>query len=133
MINHDSSPTTWRELYRSDDLSEARAIATTIASMAFEVALHGVSVHPLRDDDEADDASAWEWPSEQARGPYVIRVPEAQWKMLIDAVPEIIAEQAAFDEYLGTRDGRLGRGQRRLLVVMVVLVSGLAATGAIQL
>jgi hypothetical protein len=76
------APMTWRELAQFDDLPLARAVATSIAAMEFEVRLQDgrVEVHG------------------------------AHWDDLAEVLQEIIDEQVEFDRRLAERDGGCGTG-----------------------
>jgi hypothetical protein len=98
--------TPWRELHRSNDPLAARAVATAIAAMEFDVRTRGV--------DESDDESS----DLESAGPFVIEVPSEHWFALADVLGEIIDEQREFDEALVRRaDARRSR---------IVLVLGIA-------
>jgi hypothetical protein len=103
----------WRELYRCDDLLQARAVATSVAAMEFEVRLTGLD----SDHDQPDEADS-DFP-----GPYLIEVPDQHWPVLADVLDEIIDEQREFDEALQIRT------QRRRTQTMLVM----GAAGAAEL
>jgi hypothetical protein len=82
----------WRELYRTDDLLRARAVATSIAAMEFEVHLIGA--------DERDDQALTEEPQPAPAdfsGPFIIQVRHEDFSTLNDALDEIVREQEDFD------------------------------------
>lgn len=101
----------WRELYRCDDLVQARAVATSIAAMEFDVRLHAPQAKSV-DDEPGEDVVEFNCP-----GPYVIEVPEEHWPDLAEVLRDIIAEQAEFDERI---ELRRYRHQRKLVVVLAV-------------
>lgn len=101
----------WRELYRCDDLVQARAVATSIAAMEFDVRLHAPLAKSV-DDEPGEDVVEFNCP-----GPYVIEVPEEHWPDLAEVLRDIIAEQAEFDERI---ELRRYRHQRKLVVVLAV-------------
>jgi hypothetical protein len=92
----------WQELCRFDDLLLARAVATSIAAMEFDVCLAcGVD----RDAGAADIAEA-----ESAAGdvsadspPYVVLVCPSDWHEIAGVLDEIIDEQEDFDRRLAER------------------------------
>ncbi|MHC5022444.1 MAG: hypothetical protein ACYTGG_00840 [Planctomycetota bacterium] len=110
----------WRDLYRCECPVRARAVATSIASMQFDVRLLGDDGRDINDG----------WPENVT---FIVRVPESDWDQLAAVLDEIIAEQEDFDDFLRDRDDRVGRAQRRFIVAMVILLAALAAGGAIEL
>ena len=98
---------TWRELYRCDDLKLARAVATTIAAMEFDVRL--CSIHPAAGD-SADD-------KDEVPGPHVIEVPSNVFVQLAGVLSEIIDEQREFD---ATIEWRRDRRRARIVVILTV-------------
>lgn len=104
------SSVAWRELFRCDDLRLARAVATCIAAMEFDVRL--CSVHPLAGT-TADDSDAIDIP-----GPHVIEVPAAHMHQLAAVLGEIIDEQREFDEMIEWR-----RERRRTRIVVILTVT----------
>jgi hypothetical protein len=130
---------TWRELYRCDDLRQARAVATTIAAMEFDVRL--CSRSPADIDDGADSCGqspGMAMPGlsamdpvhggacnritvlardedDELPGPYAIEVRDDTWPQLADVLFEIIAEQQEFDQML---EWRRQRNHVRLVLVL---------------
>ena len=104
--------TAWRELYRSQDLLEARAVATSIAAMEFEACL-------CTEDDE--------------RLGYVIRVRLDDWPDLADVLPEILHEQQEFDRRLEQRKAVPDRRRIVLIVTLTGIVEVLAILRIIEL
>lgn len=92
--------------------------------MSFDVSMIGLDGRPVDEDTVDQDASHHD---------IVIEVLEQDWLDLVDVIDEIINEQVEFDELLQRRDLLVSKGQRRFLIVLVVVVSALAATGAIEL
>ena len=78
--------TSWRELCRFDDPLLARAVATSIEAMEFDVLLRAADSPP-----GGDEASS------SGRPPYVVQVVASEWGDLADVLEEIIAEQQEFD------------------------------------
>lgn len=115
-----SQTQTWRELMRCDDARLANIVTITIASMEFDVRLTHVE----------DPAGERRLPAPK---PYVIEVDESDWHDLTEVLHELIAEQIEFDDYMTSRELMVGRSQRRLLIILAVVVSALAAAGAIEL
>lgn len=105
----------WCELFRSDDLLLARAVATCVAAMEFDVRL--ISAAAIRPGSNAAPDHDAEFP-----GPYVIEVPSEHWRDLSSVLREIIDEQCEFDERLAMRQ------QRRQLKLLLVL----SATGVVE-
>ena len=73
--------TSWRELCRFDDPLLARAVATAIEAMEFDVVLRGADSPPA-----AQDAA------QPGRPPYVVQVVASEWGDLADVLEEIIDE-----------------------------------------
>ena len=103
----------WHELCRFDDVVLARAVATSIAAMEFDVRICA-SGHPAGTDD-ADHPG---------RPPYVVEVAPGELTDLAEVLDEIIDEQQEFDRILAER--RVSGG-RACLVAVVGL------TGAVDL
>ena len=111
----------WRELYRCDDLLRARAVATCIASMEFDVRLEACH-RPTRDSRNCvacDDAAC----DDQFPGPFVIEVPDDHYLDLAEVLAEIIDEQAKFDDQLERR-----RSHHQRVAVCAVVVAGVVET-----
>ncbi len=97
--------TDWRELCRFDDLLQARAVATSVAAMEFDVRLCAAA-DPAREDDDA------------GRPPYVVEVVHTDWPDLAEVLDQIIDEQQEFDLRLATRAAQ--RDGRRVMVVIIL-------------
>ncbi len=97
--------TDWRELCRFDDLLQARAVATSVAAMEFDVRLCAAAA-PAREDDDA------------GRPPYVVEVVHTDWPDLAEVLDQIIDEQQEFDLRLAT--GATQRDGRRVMVVIIL-------------
>ena len=104
--------TTWTPLFESDDLRQARMVATCVAAMEYEVRLEG------RDDAE--------------HGPFTVRVTADDWAQLTEVLDEIIREQEQFDVFIDRWRLTASKRERRLLVAMIIIVSSLAVVGAIE-
>ncbi len=102
---------TWCELCRFDDLVLARAVATSIASMEFDVRLCPIGC-TTRPDDEPN----------HGRPPYVVQVDNADVRDLADVLDEIIDEQREFDRRLNDR----GRSVRPMRIMTVITLTGAA-------
>ncbi len=102
---------TWCELCRFDDLVLARAVATSIASMEFDVRLCAIGC-TTRPDDEPD----------HDRPPYVVQVDHVDFRELADVLDEIIDEQREFDRMLADRS----RAVRPIRIMTVVTLTGAA-------
>jgi len=118
----DSPDADWRELACFDDLHQARAIATAIAAMEYEVRLIDARGGEVRPDLEL-----------AYNAPYALQVPAAERAELADVIDEIVAEQMEFDVRLAAFHDRASRRQRLFLAFMVALVIGLAILGVIRL
>lgn len=136
MVMHDAAMTSvepamperaaWRELFRCDDLRLARAVATSVAAMEFDVRLSSINPaawHASVDRGQgcADDASC----DRHVPGPHVIEVPHDVWPQLIDVLNEIVEEQRVFDEMLEQQ------GERHRVRMVVVLTVTTAAQAMI--
>jgi hypothetical protein len=138
----------WRELYRCDDLRQARAVATCIAAMEFDVRLCATATThadegadmstPGRHDADVACCTAALHPcacsriaaagagagagalarDEDLPGPYTIEVPGSTWPQLADVLMEIIAEQQEFDQMLELR-----RQQNRTRLIIVLSIT----------
>ncbi len=97
------SSNSWRELARFDDLPLARAVATSIASMEFDVRVSGA-------DSEAVDVPD---------PPYRIEVHHTHWHDLADIFDEIVDEQVEFDRRLAQRGVSRDTG-----VIIIVMLTG---------
>lgn len=114
----------WRELHRCDDLLQARAIATSIAAMEFDVRLMSAD-----DDAEVDVAveggcgSGCGCASRAAElpGPFIIQVPREHLNRLRDVLPDIIVEQQEFDESLEARHAT--SNQHRVMIALIIIVA----------
>ena len=83
----------WRELYRTADLGVARTVATTVASMEFDVQILANNGREVDSDDPGPP-------------PYSVQVDEDHHRDLLGVVDEILAEQDEFDEFIARRKGR---------------------------
>ena len=101
--------TSWRELCRFDDLLQARAVATSIAAMEFEVRLCA--------SEKRDRTDPADHPGEP---PYVVQVTPAQWQDLAEVLDQIIGEQQEFDRWLAEHRA----AGRRIRVVSVICWAG---------
>lgn len=115
----DAPQPSWRALFSSDDPDRVRAVATTIASMGFEVRCSNES-HPSRALD-GDDIE---------HQPREVCVREEDFPELIEVLDEIIAEQAEFDQQLKERRWRV---QKRIALALVIAAMlALALLGLLQ-
>ena len=119
-----SDPLSWRVLYAGEGLARARAIATVIEAMEFEVRLCDVAtdlpVEALEADLDKD-------------GVYRIEARGEDWSDLAEVLEQIIAEQSDFDALLERRDRSVLSAQRVVLGVVVVAVIVLALMGIARL
>lgn len=118
-----SSSPRWFELYRHDDVLHARAVATSIASMAFDVRLLDRRGFELESGAEIDEVEP----------PLAVLVPEADYADLAAALPEIIAEQDAFDDLMLERERLIGRRRRSLLILLIAIVAVLSTFGLVRM
>jgi hypothetical protein len=112
--------TPWRELCRFNDPLMARAVATAIEAMEFDVLLR-----------VGDDPCGIDGAPRPGRAPYVVEVGAADWSDLADVLQEIIDEQQEFDRMVIQRRvaGRHGRivavvglvGAAELLLMLALL------------
>jgi hypothetical protein len=100
--------TSWRELCRFNDPLLARAVATSIEAMEFEVLLRA-----------GDDPRGIDGAPRPGRAPYVVEVGADVWGDLADVLQEIIEEQQEFDRMLIQRRA-VGRHGRIVTVIGLV-------------
>ena len=103
--------TSWRELCRFDELPLARAVATSLEAMEFDVLLRAADSPP-----EGDQAPPY------GRPPYVVQVVASEWGDLADVLEEIIAEQREFDRMVN----RHRAASRQSRIVTVIVLAGAA-------
>ena len=109
----------WRELYRTNDLSQARAVATAVGAMEFDVQLRAVGR-----DLSTDDADS------PGNPPYVVDVRSEDLDQLRPVLDQIIDEQREFDERLAAKSKRKLRHQR-IVLALVLLGSATGGLGAL--
>ena len=92
--------TSWRELCRFNDPLLARAVATALEAMEFDVLFRA-----------GEDPRGIDGAPRPGRAPYVVQVVASDWCDLADVLQEIIDEQQEFDRRLIQRrvTGRHGR------------------------
>ena len=112
----------WRRLHRCEDLHSARAVATSIAAMEFEVRVRDLISGALVD--VADD---------DLTGPFAIEVRGADWAELADVLEEIIDEQETFDAFLDRWHARSTRAMRIVLALVVLIIALLAIFGVLDI
>ena len=106
----------WQELCRFDDLMLARAVATSIAAMEFDVCLCAAGdPHAAGDDDGRVDDGA-----DPLRPPYVVQVSPGSWHQLAAVLDEIIDEQQEFDRQVAQHQAT----SRRAHIVAVISLAG---------
>ncbi|MHC4210880.1 MAG: hypothetical protein ACYSWT_14325 [Planctomycetota bacterium] len=103
--------TSWRELCRFDDLPLARAVATSLEAMEFDVLLRTADSTP-----EGVPAPPYGPP------PYVVQVVASEWGDLADVLEEIVAEQREFDRMVN----RHRAASRHSRIVTVIVLAGAA-------
>ncbi len=109
----------WQELCRFDDLMLARAVATSIAAMEFDVCLSGGR------DEEADlaaESAAEDLLTDPLPPPYVVLVCPSDWREIATVLEEIIDEQADFDRRLAERS--LDSRRARIAAVLTLVGVG---------
>ena len=109
--------TSWCELCRFDDLLQARAVTTSIASMEFEVRLCAVGSSARSDPD-----------THPGRAPFIVQVDISDVRDLAEVLDEIIDEQREFDLLLARRS----RVTRTAPLMTVITLTG-AAEAAVLL
>ncbi len=100
--------TSWCELCRFDDPCLARAVATSIAAMEFDVRLDPGGLHA------ADTRSG--------SPTFVVEVFTTDWHELADVLNEIVDEQQEFDRWLADRQ----TVSRHARLVTVITLTGAA-------
>jgi len=100
-------PSTWRELWRTDDRREAMNAITTIAAMEFDVRCRDRSGQPV---DLCD-------PDAEHAPPYRVDVPGTHWDDLADVVDVMLDEQSEFDRLVEAR----ARHRRWTLAVILIV------------
>lgn len=103
--------TSWCELCRFDDLLQARAVTTSIASMEFEVRLCAAG-SSARTDPE----------THPGRPPFIVQVNLSDVRDLADVLDEIIDEQREFDRMLDQRSG----ATRSARLMTIITLTGAA-------
>ena len=94
---------------------------TTIAAMEFEARIISlVTGHPVETE-------------EHPRAPFAVQTTSDDWDDLAEVLPELLHEQASFDRWLTKRDAGVGRAQRALLTLMILVMLALAVLGLLEL
>jgi hypothetical protein len=112
----------WRRLHRCEDLRGARAVATSIAAMEFEVRVRDLISGVLVD--VVDD---------ELTGPFAIEVRGADWADLADVLDELIDEQETFDAFVDGWHARSTRAMRIVLAAVVLIIALLAILGVFDI
>lgn len=120
MIRMPTETTTWRELFRSDDLTLTQSVLVSVLSMEFEARLRALGTPPRatvggarsNDDDESVGSA-----------PFVIEVRDQDWYELAEVLDQIVDEQESFDRDVEHRQ------RERMLVGAVFLLAVVAAGG----
>ncbi len=118
------APAQWRELCRFKDPQLARSVATSVASMEFEVRLAG--------DDRLSQQGCDE-PTELGSPPYIVQVDDSDWATLTDILDEIVDEQVQFDRLFETHHIKYRRQRIVLIVTLAGVVEALVILGLIEL
>ncbi len=114
----------WRELCRFNDPQLARAVATSVASMEFEVRLAGNDRLSRQSCDE---------PSDLAAPPFIVQVDDSDWAKLTDVLDEIIDEQVQFDRLFETHHVKYRRQRILIILTLTGVVEALVILGLIEL
>lgn len=114
----------WRELCRFDDPQLARAVATSIASMEFEVRLRDNDRFAEQDNDEPTDLTA---------PPCIVQVDDSDWATLTDILDEIIDEQIQFDQLFEMHHVKYRRQRIVIILTLAGVVEALVILGLIEL
>lgn len=101
----------WQELCRFTDQNLARAVATSIAAMEFDVRLI-----------EIEDPNQ-----------YVIEVDHDNWSVLNDLLQEIVDEQIEFDDLLEFHQATRSRQRIIIIIALTGVVEVMAILGLIEL
>jgi hypothetical protein len=128
-----SSPGSWRELTRCDDLAEAGAIATSIAAMEFDVRIRDLGTGVVIGDEHHPGVGHDGGAVDVVNGPCVIEARAEDWADLTDVLDQIVDEQGAFDAHLERRDDLARRARRLFMLLMIIIVSVLAVLGLVSL
>ncbi len=105
----------WRELCRFDDPQLARAVATSVASMEFDVRLN------------PDD------PTDLASPPFIVQVDDSDWATLTEVLDEIVDEQIEFDQHFAMHHVKYRRRRIVLILSLAGVVEALVILGLIEL
>lgn len=105
----------WRELCRFKDPQLARAVATSVASMEFEVRL------------SPDE------PSELGTPPFIVQVDDDDWATLKDVLDEIIDEQREFDQLFEMHHVKRSRQRIVIILTLAGVAEALVILGLIEL
>lgn len=103
----------WQELCRFTDHTLARAVATSIASMEFDVRLIEIG--------------------KQNQRQYVIEVDHDHWGSLSEILQEIVDEQVEFDDLLEIHQATRGRQRIIIIIAITGVVEVMAILGLIEL
>lgn len=113
--------TTWRELFRSDDLTLSQSVLVSVLSMEFEARLRALGPQPkppIGEEPANDHAEP------VGTAPFVIEVRDHDWDDLAEVLDQIVDEQRSFDEDVERR-------QRERMLVGAVLLLGVVAAGGL--
>ncbi len=105
----------WRELCRFNDPQLARAVATSVASMEFDVRLNP------------------DKPTDLASPPFIVQVDDSDWATLTDVLDEIIDEQVQFDRLFEMHHVKYRRQRIVLILTLAGVVEALVILGLIEL
>jgi len=110
-----SDSTVWRTLYRCDDLMQARAVATSIEAMEYEVQIRFGEGDEATTDGERDISAEF-------KGPFSVQVPERDWPELARVLDEIVQEQVEFDQQIQQRQRQKRRSGLIIAIAMLLVV-----------
>ncbi|MEE8154889.1 MAG: hypothetical protein V3T53_07990 [Phycisphaerales bacterium] len=114
----------WQELCRFADPQLARSVATSIASMEFDVRLTG-------DDRRAQPGFGES--TNPATASYVIDVNHSDWGVLADILDEIVDEQLEFDRLFEMPHTSRRRHRVLIIITLTGVVEVLAILSLIEL
>lgn len=118
------APAQWRELCRFKDPQLARAVATSIASMEYEVRL------PVNDRLSQQNSDE---PTDLGTPPYIVQVDDSDWATLTDVLDEIVDEQVQFDRLFETHHIKYRRQRIVIILTLTGVVEALVILGLIEL
>jgi len=117
-------PDHWRELYRTNDLSLARTIATCIEGMEFDVRLRDMHGSAVDESAQAPDASF--------KPPFAVDVANEHWASLREIVNDLIEEQTEFDSKIAADRQRATRVAQVIALSAAALLASFVGVTALK-